>query len=102
MMLLRYAPVSEHAGGAQESGSMDALAILIGFIALLLALNARKAVKALVLQLAGHAARVRELEVELERLRRLRPDVPPPAPDAAPEAAPPASPVAPETETRQP
>ena len=45
---------------------MDALAILIGFIALLLALNARKAVKALVLQLAGHAARVRGVEEELE------------------------------------
>ena len=32
------------------------------------------------LQLAAHAARVRELEVELERLHRLRPDVPPPVP----------------------
>ena len=80
---------------------MDALAILIGFIALLLALNARKAVKALALQLAGHAARVREVEVELERLRRLRPDVPPPAPDAAPEVAPPAPPAAPRVETPQ-
>ena len=81
---------------------MDALAILIGFIALILALNARNAVKALVLQLAGHAARVRGLEEEVQRLRSLRPDTPTPAADAAPEAAAPPPPVEPERETPQP
>jgi uncharacterized membrane protein len=80
---------------------MDALGILIGFIALLLALNARNAVKALVLQLAGHAARVRGLEEELQRLRGLRPDRPTPAADAAPEAAAPVPPAEPERETPQ-
>ena len=78
---------------------MDALAILIGFIALILALNARNAVKALVSQLAGHAARVRWLEEEVQRLRGLRPDTP--TPDAAPETAAPAPPMAPAPETPQ-
>ena len=81
---------------------MDVLAILIGFIALLLALNARNAVKALALQVAVHAGRLRgleqELDEELQRLRGLRPDAPAPAP----EAAPPAPPVAPRAEAPQP
>src|SRR5262245_27155330 len=75
--------------------SMDTLALLIGFIALLLAINARKAAKALVLQLAGQAASVRFLEEEVQRLRGLRPEAPtPPTPEAAQPSPPP--PVEPE------
>ncbi len=84
---------------------MDALAILIGFIALLVAINARKAAKALLLEIAGHAGRVRGLEEEVQRLRGLRPDAASPptaATGVAPEAAAPASPIESPPETLQP
>lgn len=81
---------------------MDALGILISFIALFLALNVRKALRALALELASHAARVRWMEEEVHRLRGLRSDMPTPAADVAPEIAAPAPPVVSEPGTIQP
>jgi len=81
---------------------MDALAILIGFIALLVAINARKAAKALLLQLAGHSARVHELEAEVQRLRDPRPDAPTPPVAEVPAAAAPVPPATTEAEAHQP
>src|SRR5947199_96 len=69
---------------------MEFLVIFVGFVALLLALNARKSVRALQLQLNGLLTRLSRLQDELENLRRQRPQGP------APEAPAPATQV-PET-----
>ena len=66
---------------------MEFLVILVGFIALLMAMSARKGVASLQLQLNGVLARLSRLQDELEDLRRQRPNAP------APEAPAPASQV---------
>ncbi len=52
---------------------MEFLVILVGFIALLMAMSARKGVASLQLQLNGVLARLSRLQDELEDLRRQRP-----------------------------
>ena len=66
---------------------MEFLVILVGFIALLMAMSARKGVASLQLQLNGVLARLSRLQDELEDLRRQRPSA------AAPEAPAPTSQV---------
>ena len=73
---------------------MEFLVILVGFIALFLALNARKGVRSLQLQLTSHLARLSRLEDELEDLRRQRPQAPAPV-DQVPEAPAVAAPALP-------
>ena len=71
---------------------MEFLVILVGFIALFLALNARKGVASLQLQQNGLLTRLSQLQDEIAALRRLRPEAP--APDVAPATEVPETPVA--------
>ena len=61
---------------------MEFLVILLGFMALLFALNARKGVASLQLQLTGLLTRVSELQDEIERMRPTRAGEAPPAESA--------------------
>src|SRR5581483_5379363 len=67
-----------------RSTPMEFLIILIGFIAILMAMSTRKGVAALQLQLHSHLERIGRIEDELERLRRQRPDARPSEGEATP------------------
>ena len=65
---------------------LEFLVILVGFIALLFALNARKRAMLLQLEVTSHLARISRLEDDLEALRQRRPEAPrPEAPAVAPQ-----------------
>src|SRR5258707_758805 len=87
---------------SRRTVGMEFLIILVGFIALFLALNARKGVASLQLQLNSVLTRLSRLQDELEDLRRRRPE--PTAPEAqVPETPAVAAPVPPaEAELPQP
>jgi uncharacterized membrane protein len=65
---------------------LEFLVILVGFIALLFALNARKRAMLLQLEVTSQLTRISRLEDEVDTLRQRRPDAPrPEAPFAAPQ-----------------
>src|SRR5262245_14663382 len=79
---------------------MDGLALVMALVALVVAFNARKAAKTLELALARTAARLRQLEVDLERPTGApTPGAPegerPPMPGRVDEPAPPEPPLGP-------
>src|SRR6476619_1181705 len=66
---------ARHAGGRGTIG-MEFLVILLGFVALFMALNARKRAMFLQLEQTGLLTRLSRLEDGLEELRRQRPQAP--------------------------